>query len=653
MNQKHYVLRASKFEDAISQYLDEEQYRAVVESSGRSIVVAGPGSGKTRVITYKIAHLVRNGLSPSRILLVTFTRAAAREMTERAKMVCSSNLEGMLSGTFHHVCNVLLRRYSRKLGYDPNFTILDPDDARQLLDMARSEVVEGMDTNRKRMFPRASVLASIISYASNTLTDLADAIFKYNPRFLEFQPEIESIWEKYVELKKSNNAMDYDDLLINALHLLETDKDIRERESQKYSWILVDEFQDTNIVQYKIVELLSSTHGNLMVVGDDSQSIYSFRGARFENVFDFLKKEGTRLFKIQTNYRSTPPIVEFINSIEPKSSIPKKLVSARRGGTKPKIVTTWDRLEEAQFVAQKISELIESGVPAGEIAVLYRAHAHSLELQMQLDQLRIPYRLLSGPRFTETAHVKDVISLLRLLENPKDLLATIRFMKLFPGIGSKYASRIANEIANKAVTGKEIPEVLKTIQISRVDLDSIKKLIAEIHHLNSPAEVIEIFLSEFYSDYLEATYPDARSRKQDIERLIEIASRYSSIEDFLSEISVAERVDVEAQERERTEEVVLSTVHQAKGLEWRVVFVISLNPGDFPSGLSIAEGNLDEEERIFYVAVTRAKDDLFLVRQKAGRHSPFSSNRLVIRRGEDFLTNIPQDVVERWEVRWE
>ncbi|HCZ06788.1 MAG: ATP-dependent helicase UvrD/PcrA [Thermotogota bacterium] len=653
MNQKHYVLKASKFEDAISQYLDEEQYRAVVESSGRSIVVAGPGSGKTRVITYKIAHLVRNGLSPSRILLVTFTRAAAREMTERAKMVCSSNLEGMLSGTFHHVCNVLLRRYSRKLGYDPNFTILDPDDARQLLDMARSEVVEGMDTNRKRMFPRASVLASIISYASNTLTDLADAIFKYNPRFLEFQPEIESIWEKYVELKKSNNAMDYDDLLINALHLLETDKDIRERESQKYSWILVDEFQDTNIVQYKIVELLSSTHGNLMVVGDDSQSIYSFRGARFENVFDFLKKEGTRLFKIQTNYRSTPPIVEFINSIEPKSSIPKKLVSARRGGTKPKIVTTWDRLEEAQFVAQKISELIESGVPAGEIAVLYRAHAHSLELQMQLDQLRIPYRLLSGPRFTETAHVKDVISLLRLLENPKDLLATIRFMKLFPGIGSKYATRIANEIANRAVTGKEIPEVLKTIQISRVDLDSIKKLIAEVHHLSSPAEVIEIFLSEFYSDYLEATYPDARSRKQDIERLIEIASRYSSIENFLSEISVAERVDVEAQERERTEEVVLSTVHQAKGLEWRVVFVISLNPGDFPSGLSIAEGNLDEEERIFYVAVTRAKDDLFLVRQKAGRHSPFSSNRLVIRRGEDFLTNIPQDVVERWEVRWE
>ncbi|MCD6253949.1 MAG: ATP-dependent helicase [Thermotogae bacterium] len=653
MGQKHYVLKTNKFEDTLSQYLDEEQYRAVVESSGRSIVVAGPGSGKTRVITYKIAHLVRSGLPPSRILLVTFTRAAAREMTERAKLVCSSNLEGMLSGTFHHVCNVLLRRYARKLDYDSNFTILDADDAKQLLDVARSEVVEALDQSRRRAFPRASVLASIISYASNTLSDLADAIFKYNPRFLDFQPEIERIWERYMELKRSNNAMDYDDLLINTLHLLETDKEVRKRESQKYTWILVDEFQDTNIVQYRIVELLSCVHGNLMVVGDDSQSIYSFRGARFENVFDFLNKGKAQLFKIQTNYRSTPPIVEFINNIEPRSSIPKKLVSARKGGTKPKIVTTWDRLEEAQFVAQKISELIESGVPAGEIAVLYRAHSHSLELQIQLDQLQMPYRLLSGPRFTETAHVKDVLSLLRFLENPRDLLAVVRFLKLFPGIGSKYASRIATEIGNRAHTGKEIIEVLRNIRLPRVDLEPVKRVIMNTHFPSSPSQVIESFLKEFYSDYLDMVYPDAKSRKQDIERLIEIASRYSSVESFLSELSVAERVDIEPQEIDKSERVVLSTVHQAKGLEWRVVFVISLNPGDFPSGLSIVDGNLDEEERIFYVAVTRAKDELLLVRQKAGRYSPFSSNRLVIRRGEDFLSRIPEQVAERWEVRWE
>jgi len=650
---KKYRLSSSQTLDDIREYLDDEQFRAVTESQGHVIVVAGPGSGKTRVVTHKIAYLVRRGMKPSSILLVTFTRAAAREMTERARLVSNSNLEGMLAGTFHHVCNVLLRKYARKLGYESNFTILDADDAQELINIARSEIVEALDKSEKKFFPRASVIQSIFSYMYNTLSSLEGAIESINPRFLPLKSHLEHILDKYMELKRKQNALDYDDLLVHTLHLLETDERVRNRESEKYRWVLVDEFQDTNIVQYKIVELLSSVHGNLMVVGDDAQSIYSFRGARFENIRDFLEREDTKVFKIQTNYRSTPEIVELINAIRPSGSIPKELRSARPSGPKPAIVTTWDRFEEAQFVSQRIGELIQDGIPPHEIAILYRSHSHSLELQMQLDHKGIPYKLLSGPRFIEAAHVKDILALLRLLVNPKDTLAVVRFLKLFPGIGNTYASRIATAIELGADEGLDVLESVRAFSIPRVDFSPIINVLKEVHHSTNPAEVIDMFYSRFYGDYLESTYPDYRSRRQDVERLLEIAGRYKDIQSFLSDLAVAERVDIESQEKEKDGRVLLSTVHQAKGLEWRVVFVVSVNPGDFPSGLSLMDGKLDEEERIFYVAVTRAKDILYLVKQRTGRYSPYRGNVLVVRRGDDFLKKIPSEVAERWEVTWE
>ncbi|WP_068345725.1 ATP-dependent helicase [Kosmotoga arenicorallina] len=650
---RKYKLKPNPVPEFISGALDPEQLDAVLNSSGRTLIIAGPGSGKTRVITYKIAHLVASGIKPENILLVTFTRAASREMIERARRASGSDLKGMLAGTFHHISNYFLRKYSNRIDINSNFTILDREDAKDLIKHCRSQLLEETGKKNSSILPSAGVLQSIYSYAVNCGLSLRESIVHQNRKFLGVEEYIEEIWKRYTILKSENNSLDYDDLLIKALQLFESNPEALEIESMRFRWILVDEFQDTNILQYKLIELLSGVHGNLVVVGDDAQSIYSFRGARFENVFDFLKAPDTKTFKIQTNYRSTPEIVRLINNIIPSSAIEKSLKAVRNPGPMPVIAETWDNMEEANFVAQKIEEHINDGILPEKIAVLYRSHYHSLELQMELDRRKIDYILFSGPRFVETAHVKDIIAFLKVLVNPYDQLSWGRILRLFPGVGSMTSVKIINALQACEGDRDKIIELLKEFNGSRIRLENLLAILEPVKDEKQPVNVIQKIFDTFYSDYLDEKYPDARDRKLDIERLMEISERYSSITELLEDLAVSEKVDIERERTRKEARVVLSTVHQAKGLEWDVVFIIAVNPGDFPSYFSLNEGNIDEEERIFYVAVTRARDYLYIIKQKGGRSRPMMGNRYVFRAGHDFIAKIPEDTVEFWDVGWD
>ncbi len=621
--------------------LDEEQRQAVLSSSGRSIVIAGPGSGKTRVITYKLLHLIRCGVKPSEILLVTFTRAAANEMIERAKLLTGMDLEDITAGTFHHVCNLILRKYASRVGLSPNFSILDEEDSKTLIKHVRTIVLE--KEGEIKHFPAHSVLQKIFSYCANTLTPLHEAILKLNPKYIEFEPVIERVYTEYTVEKRNQNCVDYDDLLIFAVQVLQQDVSARTKEASKYKWILVDEFQDTNILQLQLIELLSTVHGNVVVVADDSQSIYSFRGARYENVRDFMNVKNTKLFKIQTNYRSDETIVNLVNRLIPKKSVPKTLRAVKTGGKKPVVVETNDKEEEARFVAREILRLIEKGFEPGEIAVLYRSHAHSLDLQIELSKSQIDFKILSGIRFTETAHVKDILAFLKIFHNARDKISWSRVARLFPGVGAKTASNLA-EYAFEFSSTKTVTQIVQEFFAKKTQVKDFIDLVRKVSEKETASEKIKVIYEDFYSRYLQDNYPDFHDRQMDIERLIQIAERYKSLERFLSDLTLNQ--DEENDNRSKGK-VILTTIHQAKGLEWDVVFILSVNPGDFPSYYALIDGNLDEEERIFYVALTRPRKLLYILKQR------FSSVPYMYwTNGADFVKKIPPNLVEHLDIRF-
>jgi len=639
--------------------LDDEQREAVVDSRRRSLVIAGPGSGKTHVITHKVAYLVASGVKPQEILLVTFTRRAAREMVARAQAVTKENLAAMLAGTFHHVCNVILRRYAKALGFTNAFSILDAEDALSLIRIAKREwTASHYVKGEKPHLPPPSALQDIFSLAVNACLSIAKATEELHPGFLLNRTDIQGIHRDYQRRKKAQNALDYDDLLLYCHALLTQHESIRRRVAGSFKWVLVDEFQDTSLIQAKLAELFASVHGNLFVVGDDAQSIYSFRGARYENVLDFAAADGPRgagcrVFKIQSNYRSTRQVVSFINAKIPNNVFEKKLRAVRGDGPRPVIVHTLDRREEAVFVAQKIRELLEAGVEPSEIAVLYRAHAHSIDLQLELATRGIDFEIYSGVKFVEAAHVKDVLAFLRILCNSLDQIAWDRALNLFEGIGKVTADHLTREVLSEIEAGRDPFEFIQTKVLRRAaeGFAAFQSLLSTLRQCRKPSEILGIVYQEFYREYLETHYADYRDRQRDIERLIEIAARYSSSEGFLADLLLAERIEIEGEGDGGERRLVLTTVHQAKGLEWSVVFILALNPGDFPSSWAIAQGHLDEEERVFYVAITRAKDELYLCRQQTANFSYAYGDPFVLKSGTlDFLAEIPEDLVEEWVV---
>lgn len=635
--------------------LNKQQLEAVTAGKGPILVIAGAGSGKTRTITYRVAWLLDCGVPPERILLLTFTNKAAKEMLHRVEHLLSGEARKIWGGTFHHIGNLILRRYAHLLGYNNNYTIIDREDSRDLLDLCLTDL--NIDI-KKRRFPKSDILSDIISLAISTEENVEKIVKGKYPFFSEQIDEIKRVLESYQNRKRKLNLMDFDDLLLNWKKLLIEYPGIKDIYSENFLHILVDEYQDTNKLQSEIIDLMASYHRNIMVVGDDSQSIYSFRGANFANIIDFPKRyPDAKIFKLEINYRSTPHILWLTNCIIAgnKRQFPKKLRAVKKGNFKPVFVPLRSVNQQAEFVAQRILEIRDEGRSLKDIAVLYRSHYHSLELQMELTRRGIPFVVRSGLRFFERAHIKDVTAYLKIILNPRDELSWKRLLKMLPGVGNVTADRIWKDISGsdkplERVKSKQILDVFSrkipkewkkfTDLILSLQDDSLRK---------NPGGMIQFILQQGYKEYLQSKYPDYEERIEDLNQLSSFARDYSSLKSFLSELALLGSVESETvlTGGDEDECVILSTVHQAKGLEWPVVFVIWLADGRFPAAKALRNPeSLEEERRLLYVATTRAKEELYLCYPIIGGNW----RQATIMKPSRFLKEIDEDTYEQWIV---
>jgi DNA helicase II / ATP-dependent DNA helicase PcrA len=635
--------------------LNEEQLKVVMCEDGPILVIAGAGSGKTRVVTYRVARLLEERVPPNSILLLTFTNKAAREMLHRVEHLMKIDTRYIWGGTFHHIGNMILRQHSELVGFRRNFSILDNEDAKDLIELV---LKESKIDRKARRFPKGGILKELFSYAVNTQVTIEESIMDRNPYFFDLVDEISEIERRYVEKKKATNAMDFDDLLYYWHRLLADNEDLRKHYSMAFSHILVDEYQDTNRVQAEIVDFMGFINRNVMVVGDDAQSIYSFRGANFQNILEFPKKyQDARVFKLETNYRSTPEILGLANDSIAQNSkqFEKNLRSIRKNGLVPVVAPSRDVMQQAEFVAQRVLELRDEGIPLNDIAVLYRAHYHCMELQMEFTRRDIPFEIRSGLRFFEQAHIKDVISSLRVIVNPQDEVSWKRFLKLFPKIGKRTADYIYDYLKAypdpvELFSSRKIAETFKNIHGETID--TWARLFAELvslHLHEAPSDMISAVLKNGYAEYLKYNYVNYDARIEDLNQLINFATRYQSLETFLNELSLMSGIsgeEVVSADRE-DERVILSTIHQAKGLEWKAVFIIWCSEGRFPNPKAVEEGNVEEERRLFYVASTRAMDELYLcypllVYDKQIGH--------VIQKPSRFVAELKSVHYEEWQV---
>jgi len=635
--------------------LNAEQYATVTSGNGPVLVIAGAGSGKTRTITYRVAWLLESGVRPEEILLVTFTNKAAKEMLHRVERLVGINISALWGGTYHHIGNVILRRHAKLIDYSEGYTILDATDSKDLIEMCVDEL--RIDTKKKR-FPKGPILREIFSFSANTEHSLETSVVRKTPHFVDLIDEIKLVQEFYNDKKKQMYSMDFDDLLLNLRRLLMEHRDILDYYAGIFKHILVDEYQDTNKLQAELLDMFASKHRNILVVGDDSQSIYSFRGANFANIMGFPERyKDTKIFKLETNYRSVPQVLALANSSIKWNSnqFHKTLHPVRERGDKPGIVPVRDVFEQSEFLAQRVLELRNEGCSLNDIAVLYRAHFHSMELQLELTRRDIPFYVRSGLRFFEQAHVKDVLSFLRLSINPRDELSLKRGVRLFRGIGKAMADKLwmmitssdnpAGVLLSKDTAGEfslnaregwgKFSEVCAALEKG-----GIKGL---------PSEQIAEAMNQFYGEYLSSVYPDYYERQQDIEQLSEYAKRFKSTDEFLSQMALLSEISGEdAGDAEKEDEVLtLSTIHQAKGLEWRYVFIIWLSEGRMPSPLSQSADEIEEERRLFYVGVTRAKEGLYMIYPQTIDHAHKTS----IAKPSRFLKELDASTYEIWRVR--
>ena len=613
---KEYILRppsGTSRRVAYDKELNEQQLQVVTAGEGPLLVIAGAGSGKTRTLTYRVARLLESGVPPQNILLLTFTNKAAREMLHRVEALVGADCRRLTGGTFHHVGNLVLRRNAELVGYKPNFTILDREDAKDLMgDLAARHRAD----EDYRRFPKGDVLLEISSFSRNTGTPLERVIEKRYPAFFEIQDTVIQTIKRYGARKQDLNLVDFDDLLVLWRDVLRGHEEVREVQRRLWRYVMVDEYQDTNLLQSQIVELIAGESGNLMAVGDDAQSIYSFRGANFANIIDFPKRHpGTKMFKLETNYRSTPEILNLANSSirHNQRQFEKTLHSSRKSAVLPESVAAGDANEQARFVAQQLTDLQDEGFNLRDIAVLYRAHYHSMELQMELTRLGVPFQVRSGLRFFEQAHIKDVAAYLKIVVNLKDELAWKRVLKHVPRVGKATAAKVWRMIEED-----RFGDVKKSLpKGAQKGWEEIVLLVGKLRdQVKTPAEMIRSVLEGGYEDYLQTTYANFTARADDLRRFADFALRYGGAEDLLSELALTSGVAGQdaLEEDEDVDTLILSTVHQAKGLEWRAVFVLWLVDGKFPDARALREeGGEEEERRLFYVASTRAKDRLYLV----------------------------------------
>jgi DNA helicase II / ATP-dependent DNA helicase PcrA len=632
--------------------LDPEQLSAVEGASGRSLILAAAGSGKTRTIVALLAHRVEAGTPPEQIMLVTFTRRAAREMVRRAERTAGVDLQRVSAGTFHSIARRILRRYGPLVGVPAHATILDGEDQAELVAMARDAVLAGR--TRPPSMPRPAQLAGMFGLAAELSRPLEEVVVGANPRLGDRMEEIAAIADGYRERKRAMDALDYADLLVHTDRLLAEHDRVRARLAAAHRWILVDELHDTSPVQSRIVEAIASDSGNLVAVADPDQSIYSWRGADPDVVRRFADAPGCRVFPLSTNYRSSPEIVRLAQATLPGgNAFGKRLRAARPALGMPPVVAHLAGVpDEAAFVAQRIAELITEGRAPADIAVLYRAHHHSADLQLALAEAGVEFELFSGSRFVESAHVKDVLAFCRLRRNPRDALAWNRALRLFPRVGAATAHRMWERIrADDDPLGAAAALVLPGG--GRAAGERVAATFAAVAGAERPEEIILLVArSDWYRDHLRGAYPNWRDREGDLARLAELAVRTDGLDAFLAEIQLAERVEADEDVSGPAHRVVLTSVHQAKGLEWPVVFVLQVESGSFPSGWAVSEGNLDEEERLFHVAITRAADELYLCRPVAARRLwDTGPDAIVINSGQGFLDRDLSGIVEEWSVR--
>lgn len=605
--------------------LNEEQYRAVSSPLGPALVLAGAGTGKTRTLTYRVAWLLTQGIRPWEILLLTFTNKAAKEMLQRVEGLTGIPEYQFWGGTFHHLGQRILRSHADKVGLERNFNILDAGESESLL----GEIIRDQDAYflKNKDNPKARVIAEIISYSRNTCASVGDVIRDQYPFFDHLSEIISNFYKEYQSRKLKQQVLDYDDLLAFLLQLLRDHRDVAELYQSRFKYILVDEYQDTNKIQSNIIETLG-IHHQIMAVGDDAQCIYTWRGADFENIMNFPQRHpNTQIYKIETNYRSTPDILNLANAVIEKQpeaqGYSKELRSIRPKQQKPFLVPTMDTRHQAQFVLKRIQGVLREGYQASDIAVLYRAHFHAMDLQMELSKQNIPYQITSGVRFFEQAHVRDLVAQLRFASNPLDGTAFCRMLCLLPKVGEKTAERVlklANELARaencSVFKALELENIVKKIpEAAReawVDIVYTLQDLAEGIDVRSPAESVKLAVDGWYGDYLRNLYPNWKARQDDLESLEGFASRYDSMPELLAQLVLlnSEASDRSAEIAENS--IRLTTIHQAKGLEFPIVFIIGVADGLFPLKRAIEEDNIDEERRLFYVAVTRAKDQLYI-----------------------------------------
>lgn len=632
--------------------LDPEQLAAVEGARGRALVLASAGSGKTRTIVATLAHLVETGAPPESIMLVTFTRRAAREMVDRAQRMAGADLSGVTAGTFHAVCRRLLRRFGPLVGLPGSFTILDAEDQAEVAAMARDRVLAGRAS--RPSLPKPSAIVAMAALAAESGRPFERVVLDQNPRLADRLDDLAAIVEGYTQRKRAMAAVDYADLLVLTVRLLDEHPRVRRRLAEIHRWVLVDELHDVNPVQARLVEALAAEGSSLVAVADPDQSIYSWRGADPAVVERFAAVPGTRVFPLQTNYRSTPEVVALAQATLPAGNPYGKQLRARRpaSGAPPVVAHLASVQEEAAFVVQRISDLITAGRAPGEIAVLYRAHHHSVELQLALADAGVEFELFSGARFVESAHVKDVLAFCRLRHNPRDELAWHRALRLFERIGPSVAAGVWDRIGS-APDPLAAAAALEPRGAAAASLARFAHTIGQVAALARPEDIVLLVArSDWYRDHLQRAYPNWRDREADLARLGEIAARASGLDRFLGDLQLAERVEADEDVSGPARRVALSSVHQAKGLEWPVVFVLQVEAGSFPSGWAVSEGNLAEEERLFYVAVTRAADEIYLCRPIAARRPwDTGADALVINSGQGFLDRDLGDLVEEWSVR--
>lgn len=627
--------------------LNEAQLEAVKSKDGPILVIAGAGSGKTKTLTYRVARLIEDGIKPENILLLTFTKKAAAEMLSRATIVLDNRCEKVAGGTFHSFANIILRKYSKLLGLKNNFTIMDRADCEDVI----NHIVGQLFPKKEKRFPKKSTLLDIYSKSINKVTPTKQIIADEFPQFAHCEDKIIEVHKAYVAYKRENSVLDYDDLLLYIKLLLENNDGLRKRLSNEYKYIMVDEYQDTNTLQADVIRLLASEHNNIMAVGDDAQSIYSFRGANYRNILDFPRLfENTKIIKLEQNYRSTQNILKLTNEIisKAKEKYTKKLFSNIVSPQVPALICAKDTQMEADFICQRILELLDEDISLSDICVLTRNARMSYNLEIELSKRAIPFQKFGGPKFMETAHIKDVVAHLRVILNPDDVISLTRILLLLKGVGASTVNNIMPII--KGDLKPDIKLLPSNKSQSLTPLFNTLGQLRDYSTIKKPEEIVSAVIN-YYRPILKDKYDDFSKREKDLDHFEYLSTQYSNLEDFISDLALEPPdASVEGMYKKNSDDeaLTISTIHSAKGLEWDSVFIIGAVDGRFPSAYSFnSEEEMDEELRLMYVATTRAKNNLYIT-YPVDMYD-YSMN-MVLSKPSRFLDGIPDDILERWDI---